>query len=97
MPGVDIVRLLSDFQRVYLEEKPRYVASYLKEKRAYSKLKWVVPLMRGEFNGYDKLDDILDFFGADRAEDVFTSEKYAALSSHKNTERPHSARRLTYM
>lgn len=86
VPGVDIAQLLGDFQRVYLEEKPRYVASFRKAKRAYSKLKRVVPLMRGEFtDGCDRLDDILDFFDANKEEDVFTwAEKAAALFRKQN-------------
>lgn len=86
IPDVDIVQLLSDFQRVYLEEKPRYVANYSKAKKAYSKLKGVVPLMRGEFtDGYDELDDILDFFGVDKEDDIFAkAEESAALFRKQN-------------
>lgn len=45
-----------------------------------------MPLLRGEFTeGYDILDDILDFFGVDSATEIFeTSEKQAALFRSQN-------------
>ena len=38
------------------------MANYNQAKKTYTKLKKVLPLLRGEFTeGYDILDDILDF------------------------------------
>lgn len=76
-----MVQYLTNFQNDYLKEKPRYLAHYKEAKLAFAKLKKVVPLLRGEFNeGYDVLDDILDFFGLDSAEEIFeASERQAAL------------------
>ena len=70
----------------YLEEKPRYKANYLHAKKTYTKLKKVLPLLRGEFTaGYDILDDIFDFFGVDSEKEIFeTSEKQAALFRTQN-------------
>src|SRR5699024_2180984 len=70
----------------YLEEKPRYVANYNQAKKTYTKLKKVLPLLRGEFmEGYDILDDILDFFGVNSDTEIFeTSEKQAALFRSQN-------------
>ncbi len=82
----NIVEYLTDFQKEYLEEKPRYMANYTQAKKTYTKLKKVVPLLRGEFTeGYDILDDILDFFGVDSEKEIFeTSEKQAALFRTQN-------------
>ena len=82
----DVVKYLTDFQKEYLEEKPRYMANYAQAKKTYTKLKKVLPLLRGEFtNGYDILDDILDFFGVDSENEIFeTSEKQAALFRTQN-------------
>ena len=82
----DIVECLPNFQKEYLEEKPRYMANYAQAKKAYSKLKKVLPLLRGEFtDGYDILDDIFDFFGVDSENEIFeTSEKQATLFRTQN-------------
>lgn len=79
-------KYLSDFQKDYLDEKPRYMANYNQAKKTYTKLKKVLPLLRGEFTeGYDILDDILDFFGVDSEVEIFeTSEKRAALFRTQN-------------
>ncbi len=79
-------KYLSDFQKDYLDEKPRYMANYNQAKKTYTKLKKVLPLLRGEFTeGYDILDDILDFFGVDSEVEIFeTSEKQAALFRTQN-------------
>lgn len=65
IPGVDVVRLLTDFQRAYLEEKPHYVASYNKEKAIFDKLKWILPMVAPNADELDKLGDIMKFLGAD--------------------------------
>lgn len=81
-----IVDYLIHFQEEYLDEKPRYIANYKQAKKTYTKLKKVLPLLRGEFTeGYDRLDDIFDFFGVDSENEVFaTSEKQAALFRTQN-------------
>lgn len=83
-PG--LLNPLTSFQQSYLDEKPRYVASYKQAKKAYAKLKSVRPLLRGEFtDGYDVLDDICDFFGVDSEAEIFgMSEKQAALFRSQN-------------
>lgn len=82
----DLTSRLIDFQREYLEEKPRYVAAYKESMKNYGKLKEVIPLLCDEFNdGCDRLDDILDYFGVDTEEEVLeASEKQAALYRTQN-------------
>ncbi len=82
----NIFKYLSDFQEEYLKEKPRYLANYKRAKKTYTKLKKVLPLLRGEFTeGYDILDDILDFFDVDSETEIFeNSEKQAALFRAQN-------------
>lgn len=82
----NICTYLSDFQKEYLDEKPRYMANYNHAKKTYTKLKKVLPLLRGEFTeGYDILDDIFDFFGVDSEAEIFeTSEEQAALFRTQN-------------
>lgn len=82
----DVIDYLEKFQNNYLEEKPRYQASYMAAKKNFTRLKKASPLMRGEFSdGYDMLDDIIDFFGAENEEEIFAaSEKQAALFRTQN-------------
>lgn len=82
----DLINYLIGFQRKYLEEKPLYRANYTHAKKTYTKLKKALPLLRGEFTeGYDLLDDILDFFGVDSEDEIFAmSEKQAALFRTQN-------------
>ena len=82
----NLVQYLTDFQKEYMGEKEQRKASYDKAKLAYRKLRAVTPMLRGEFtNGYDTLDDILDFFGADTDDEVFeASKKHAALFREQN-------------
>ena len=82
----NITEYLTAFQKEYLDEKPRYKANYDQSKKTYSKLKKVLPLLRGEFTeGYDILDDIFDFFGVDSENEIFeTSEKQATLFRAQN-------------
>ena len=82
----DVLDYLETFQSNYLEEKPRYIANYKIAKKNFTRLKKALPLMRGEFSdGYDLLDDILDFFGASNEEEIFSaSEKQAALFRKQN-------------
>lgn len=81
-----LVEELSVFQSKYLEEKPLYISNYAQAKKTYTKLKRVLPLLRGEFTeGYDILEDILDFFGVDSEVEIFeSSEKQAALFRTQN-------------
>ncbi|MBQ7482536.1 MAG: ImmA/IrrE family metallo-endopeptidase [Bacteroidaceae bacterium] len=82
----EVCEYLSNFQKEYFKEKPRYEANYRQAKKTYTKLKCVLPLLRGEFTeGYDILDDILDFFGVDSDTEIFeTSERQAALFRTQN-------------
>lgn len=81
-----LVEELSEFQARYLEEKPIYMYNFAQAKKTYTKLKKVLPLLRGEFNeGYDILEDILDFFGVNCEDEIFeSSEKQAALFRTQN-------------
>lgn len=82
----EIVDYLKDFQSNYLEEKPRYQENFKIAKKNFTLLKKALPLMRGEFSdGYDLLDDIIDFFGANNEEEIFVaSERQAALFRTQN-------------
>lgn len=82
----DLIEYLTGFQQKYLEEKSRYMSNYAQAKKTYTKLKKVLPLLRNEFTeGYDVLDDILDFFGVDSENEIFEmSEKRAALFRAQN-------------
>lgn len=82
----NIVDYLLKFQQEYLNEKPRYKEKYNKAKKDYNKLKKIRPLLKDEFtNGYDILDDILNFFGEDEAEQVLEkSSKRVALFRKQN-------------
>ncbi len=82
----EIIGYLENFQSSYLDEKPRYQENYKIAKRNFTRLKKALPLMRGEFSeGYDLLDDIIDFFGATNEEEIFVaSEKQAALFRTQN-------------
>lgn len=81
-----LIEELSAFQSKYLEEKPLYLSNFTQAKKTYTKLKKVLPLLRGEFTeGYDILEDILDFFGVDSEVEIFeSSEKQAALFRTQN-------------
>lgn len=47
--GIPVEEYLARSQASYLQEKPRYRAGYACAKRAYTQLKDVLPLLRGEF------------------------------------------------
>lgn len=81
-----LIQYLTGFQKEYMEEKARHKDSYDKAKLAYRKLKKINPMLRNEFtNGYDRLDDILDFFGVDSEDEIFESlEKHTALFREQN-------------
>lgn len=81
-----VIDFLENFQADYFEEKKRCQLSYATAKKNYTRLKNARLLMRGEFNeGYDILDDIIDFFGVNNEEEIFTaSEAQAALFRTQN-------------
>ncbi len=81
----DVLRnFLKDFQAKYFSDKPRIMEAYHTSKKNFTKLKAVLPLLRDEFNqGEDQLDDILDFFGVDSEDAVFTSSEQAAALFRK--------------
>lgn len=82
----EVLEFLERFQADYLEEKRRCQLSYATARKNYTRLKKARQLMRGELNeGYDILDDIIDFFGANNEEEIFNaSEKQAALFRKQN-------------
>lgn len=81
-----LIEELTKFQSKYLEEKPIYMFNFAQAKKTYTKLKKVIPLLRGEFTeGYDILEDILDFFDVNSETEIFElSEKQAALFRTQN-------------
>lgn len=83
-PGLE--GYLKAFEERYLSDKRLYADSYKRAKKAFGRLKDVQPLLRGEFNdGYDRLDDIIDFFGVESEEEIFkNSENQAALFRSQN-------------
>lgn len=87
---VELEKYLADFQKDYLEEKPKFMESYRKAKSDFVKLKKAIPMLKGEFNdGYDVLDDILDFFDADDEESIINkSIDQAALFRKQNGVEP---------
>ena len=87
-----VAEYLARFQTNYLQEKPRYRESYARAKRAYTQLKEVLPLLRGEFTqGYDVLEDLLDFLGVDSVGDVLSAAaRPAALFRQQNGMEPNS-------
>lgn len=82
--------ILKKFQEDYLAEKSKCVESFKEAKKNFTKLKNALLLMRGEFNdGYDRLDDILDFFNVDSEDEIFAaSESQAALYRTQNGVEP---------
>ncbi|WP_305156654.1 ImmA/IrrE family metallo-endopeptidase [uncultured Muribaculum sp.] len=81
---------LIDFQNKYLEDKPHFIESYKNAKRSFTILKKALPMLKGEFNeGYDVLDDILDFFDADNENEIIhNSIDEAALFRKQNGVEP---------
>lgn len=77
---------LTDFQNKYLEDKSGYMESYKKARRNFAILRKALPMLKGEFNeGYDVLDDILDFFDAESEEEIINrSIDQAALFRKQN-------------
>lgn len=66
-----IVAMLG-FQADYAAQKIAAKDSMKQSISYYRKLKKVLPLLKGEFeDGYDRLDDIVNFFGFDSEEEIF--------------------------
>lgn len=86
----DVVEYLTDFQAKYLEEKPKFIESYKRAKKNFSILRNALPMLKDEFNdGFDLLDDILDFFDADSEEEILTNSlAQAALYRKQNNVEP---------
>lgn len=84
--GEGLKASLLSFQNDYLQDKIKCNKTYRQSKRNFTRLKGVVPLLKGEFNsGIDKINDILDFFGVDNEKDLFQeTEKTAALFRQQN-------------
>ena len=81
-----LVSYLQRFEDSYLRDKPKYLEKFAKAKKAYKEMKDIVPLLKNEFNeGYDRLDDILDFYGVDSEEEIFeASDAQAAMFRRQN-------------
>lgn len=82
----NIVEYLKSFQSKYLEDKPKYLASYRSAKKTYTQLKDVRFLLGEEFcNGYDVLDDIFDFLNINSEEEISKkTEAHVALFRKQN-------------
>lgn len=81
-----LLPLLSEHNARYKEHKLKSRRSFSTSRRQFTKFKPILPLLKDEFNaGYDRLNDVLDYFDVDSAEDVFEqSEKQAALYRTQN-------------
>lgn len=77
---------LRDFQSDYMREKERCRVAYARSKKNFTRLKNILFLLKGEYNaGMDVMDDILDFFGVDSEDEIFSeSDKIAALFRKQN-------------
>lgn len=84
--GDGLRTFLLHFQEEYQKDKAQCMARYKTARKAFARLRKVLPLLRDEFNeGIDRLDDILDYFDADSEEEVFSeSEKTAVLFRQQN-------------
>lgn len=66
------VQAMKDFQTEYSEQKIACKESFKKSKAYYKKLKTIIPLLGKDFNdGFDRLDDIVNYFGVDSEESIF--------------------------
>lgn len=69
--GGEAAEYLVRFERAYKAEKAASRATYRREQRAFAGMREVLPLLGRQYStGADRLDDLLDFFGCDRVEDV---------------------------
>lgn len=86
----DLLEYLSQCESRYKEHKAKSRDSYATAKKQFTKFKPILRLLKDEFtDGYDRLNDVLDYFDADSPEDVFEhSEKQAALYRKQNGMEP---------
>lgn len=85
--GEEFKLFLSRFQEEYMADKERAAVAYAKARKNFSRLKEMAFLLKDEFtSGVDVLDDILDFFGVDSEDEIFSeSDKVAALFRRQKT------------
>jgi Zn-dependent peptidase ImmA (M78 family) len=72
--GLDssFAEFLESFQVDYAQNKVECKVKYKESKANYRRLKSVIPLLKNEFNdGFDILDDIVDFFGVNSEKEIF--------------------------
>lgn len=84
--GDELATFIRNYQEDYANEKKKAAESFKTSKKAFTKLKGIIPLLRNEFTqGRDRLDDILDFFDVDSEDAIFsTSDNFAALFRRQN-------------
>lgn len=84
--GDDLAAFIHNYQEDYALEKKKAAISFKTSKRAFTKLRDIIPLLRNEFtSGRDRLDDILDYFDVDSEDEIFsTSDNFAALFRRQN-------------
>ena len=88
----DLLPMLTRHEDYYKDFSAKCKIAYATAKKQFSKLKPILPLLRNEYNeSSDRFNDILDYFDADCAEDVFAhSEEQAALYRKQNNHEPDS-------
>lgn len=86
--GLDegFVAAMQGVQVDYATQKQAAKESLKQSLQYYRKLKKVLPLLKGEFeDGYDRLDDIVNFFGLDSEEEIFEhASRTVALYREQN-------------
>lgn len=84
--GDELATFIRNYQEDYAQEKKKAAISFKISKKAFTKLKNIIPLLRNEFtDGRDRLDDILDYFDVDSEDEIFsTSDNFAALFRRQN-------------
>lgn len=82
----ELATFIRNYQEDYAREKKKAAVSFKESKKAFTRLKNILPLLRNEFtSGLDRLDDILDYFGVDSEKEIFnTSDNFAALFRRQN-------------
>ena len=71
-----LVSYLQRFETSYLEDKPRYLEKFKEANKFFNSIKDIIPLLKNEYNdGYDRLEDVLDFFGVDTEEEIIQASK----------------------
>ncbi|MDE7080500.1 MAG: ImmA/IrrE family metallo-endopeptidase [Muribaculaceae bacterium] len=81
---------LTRHEELYKQHKLESRQSFALAKKQFARLKPILPLLKDEFtDGYDVLNDLLDYFDADSPEEVFEqSEKQAAMFRKQNGAEP---------